>query len=74
MGFNFWWQVEAKCGAMVSSSQGSMHPISKIEMKPIVICQVRDHRVYWKHVGGSLTTTILKLQIKKGVKNKRGPC
>jgi hypothetical protein len=31
MGFNFWWQVEAECGgAMVSSSQGTMHPISKL--------------------------------------------
>jgi hypothetical protein len=39
-------------------------------MKPIVICQVHDHRAYWKHVGGSFTTTILKLQIKKGLKNK----
>jgi hypothetical protein len=39
-------------------------------MKPIVICQVYDHRIYWKLVGGSFTTTILKLQIKKGVKIK----
>jgi hypothetical protein len=31
MGFNFWWQVEAECGAMVSSSQGTMHPISKLK-------------------------------------------
>jgi hypothetical protein len=30
MGFNFWWQVEAECGAMVSSSRGTMHPISKL--------------------------------------------